>query len=182
MNALVNPFVRVAGTRSLLMGWAAILLTALIASRSHCHLDGVLDAHLSSGTSSAWRYLLDPAISWGIAVIVFYIAGLIVAPSGLRFIDIAGTLALARWPMIFVVLLFFIPINVSGDSLPAQMPSILLGLASLVFIIWVVVLMYHAFSVSSGAKGSRKNIAFTVALIVSEIISKVLLYQLAQHL
>jgi len=178
MKYLFNPFIRIAGLRSLLLGWTAMLLTAAIAYFSHCHFDGVLDAHVGPGGEPAWVYLLEPALSWSCAVIVFYIAAVAVAPSGVRFIDIAGTMALSRWPMLFVALLCFIPAPLPEEPSKIRPSLIFLGLAMLVFAIWMIALMYNAYSVSSGAKGTKRLVSFIIALVVAEALSKVLYYLL----
>lgn len=170
---LFNPFIRIAGVRSLLAGVTGMLLAALIAYHSHCHFDGVLDAHVGSG-GPWWLFLAEPFLAWGTAVLVFYIAGRLVASSGTRLVDIAGTMAIARLPMIFVALLCFIPVKIPLNAEDISAGLVLQGLAMLLFAIWMIALMYHAYRVSSGAKGNKAILSFILALLLAEILSKVL--------
>ena len=179
---LFNPFIYIAGTRALLIGVSAMLVTAIIAFYTHAHFDGVLDLHFGH-ISSMSTVFLEALIDWGCMVLVFYIAGLIASGSSIRFIDIAGTMALARWVMVFPAIIGF------GIHVPATTPKtideimssitpsfIVLSLFGLLFIIWMVALMYNAFSVSCNLKGSKAALSFIAGVIVAEIISKVIFH------
>ena len=50
------------------------------------------------------------------------------------------------------------------------------GLVTMLFAIWSIVLKYNAYSVSANIKGVVGGISFTIALIVAEILSKIVLY------
>lgn len=172
---LFNPFNRIAGARALLLGWLLILLTAIIAFFSHCHFDGALDAH--AGQKGAWwLYLAEPFLAWGSTVLVFYGTGLLVAGPQTRFVDIAGTMALSRWPKIFVALLFLIPVSVPQRASDVGLPLIAFGLSALVFSIWMIALMYHAYTVSCHVKGTKAVVSFILALVIAELISKSAFY------
>ena len=170
-SLLFNPSVRIAGTKALLLGWLFIVLTAFIAYFSHCHFDGAIDAHQGS-QSVWWLYLAEPLLAWLCTVLMFYITGRIASSSKVRLVDIAGTMALARWPMLFVALLFFIPVTLPANRLDIPPALILFSLVVLVFSIWMLALMYNAYRVSCNVKGSKAVISFIVALILTEVLSK----------
>jgi hypothetical protein len=177
---LFNPFVYVAGTRALLIGIAVMAVTAVIGVHSNAHFDGVIDMH-------AGRITPAQLIDWGLVVVLFYAAGLLFSRSSIRFIDVAGTMALARWPMIFCALLSFgIPplgqVHTLDEVLKAITPTaIAIGLLGLVFTIWMIALMYNAFKVSCNMKGGEAIGTFIVALLIAEVLSHVMLHQLYNH-
>jgi hypothetical protein len=55
---------------------------------------------------------------------------------------------------------------------------VILTLLSIPVTIWGITLLYNALKTSCGVKGSKLTIAFIIALLVSEIISKILIYKL----
>ena len=175
-----NPFIYVAGSKSLLIGWSAMLVTAFIGIYSKTYFDGVLDAH--PGDLPLYRYFIAQLIDWGCGVAMLYTAGRIFSASSIRFIDIAGTHALARWVMIFPAFIGFgitaVPdpathtVKELTDAITPLM--IALSLLSTVFLIWMVALMYNAFSVSTNIKGGRAGGIFAIALLVAEIASKII--------
>jgi hypothetical protein len=72
----------------------------------------------------------------------------------------------------------------TGDGGPrivslAESPDRIVWLAVLVFavlmIVWMVALMYRAYASSCNLKGPRAVVSFTAALIVGEIVSKVVI-------
>ncbi len=185
-TTLFNPYKYIAGWKALGIGWAIILVTACIASRGNTHFDGVLDAHSGLVTPFAW-YLLDPLVAWALAMVIFYLAALLFSASSVRLIDIAGTMALARAPMIFAALILLSlpaipPIKSASDLHNISGAIILIGFAASVFSIWMIALMYNAFSVSANLKGSKAGWVFVAALILGEILSKIAFYLLYRHM
>jgi hypothetical protein len=171
---LWTPFVYVAGEKALVSGWLIMMITACISFFSCTHFDGVLDVHVGA-TRSLPLYFLEPFISWSSAVIIFYGIGRLSSNSFIRPLDVAGTLALSRWPMIFVSLIGFgLPHKI--DLVHIDPVFVLLALFEGVFVVWMVALMYNAFTVSCNLKGSRGTRLFIVALILSELLSKYLFY------
>lgn len=173
MQYLINPFRYVAGTKALLWGWVIILITAIIAWQSSTHFDGVIDAHFANTKSPAWVYFAESAIDWLIMTLFFYTAGRIVSRSEIRLIDVAGTMALTRTPMFFVALIGFIPLPaVDVNHLPEISANlIVVGLATMVFAIWMIAWMYQAYATSCNLKGAKAIFSFILALILAEAVS-----------
>jgi len=179
---LFNPFMYIAGTKSLFIGLAIMAATATIGFYSHTHFDGVVDMH--NGRISALPfYFWEQLIDWGTVVVIFFITGKIFSKSSIRFIDVAGTMAMARWVAIFSAVIGFginapnVMPHSTDDILKVITPSfVLFGLLSLVFIIWMIALMYNAFRVSCNMKGSQATGLFILSLIIAEIISKLEIY------
>ncbi|WP_143310543.1 hypothetical protein [Chitinophaga vietnamensis] len=166
---LFEPFTYVAGAKALLIGWALMLITTGIAITNHTHFDGAIDVHTNRITPLKY-YFIEPPIAWGSVVLVFYLAGLFFSRSSIRWIDVAGTFAMARWPLIFVTLLYFLLPHI--NSLKEIGPSyITIVLISLIFVIWMIQLMWQAFRVSCNISGANGVIIFIAGLILAEGIS-----------
>src|SRR6218665_1367606 len=99
---LFNPFERLAGWPALLYGLLIIVVTALVACGGGIHLDGVVDLHVAEQVSLSGS-LLEGLINWLCMVLFVYLAGLLFSRSSIRFIDVLGTQALARFPFLISV-------------------------------------------------------------------------------
>jgi hypothetical protein len=184
---LFNPFKFIAGNKALLLGFGAMLITAIICLLGKQHLDGVFDVH-EGATTPYYFYFIEPVIDWLCLIVPLYIFGRIFSASSVRFIDVAGTSALARYPIFFVVLfgILFLPgqINNTKDPLkfindiqihPALLAQLtILSLFSIVFLVWTVALMYNAYSVSTNLKGQKAAWSFIASIVIAEILSKII--------
>ncbi len=185
-TGLFNPFKFIAGNKALFIGLGAMLATAVLAFIGKVHQDGIIDIHRGRVTAS-YLYFLEPAIDWICLVIPMYIFGRILSASSVRFIDIAGTIALARYPVIIAVIInmLFVPIininrladiqNLSSGTMAGLIVS---GLVALIVIIWVIALFYNAYSVSTNLKGGKATWSFIASLLIAEILSKIILISL----
>ncbi len=175
-----KPFTRVAGWPALGIGLAAVILTSLIAQRNHIVFDTVLGAHFIYATP--WQSIAIHLISWLCLVICMWGAGKIFSKSSIRLIDISGTMAFARIPLILAAFAGFLPSLSTGiEALVSfnysfsKIWSLVVFLIITIFaIIWFVALAYNGFKVSCNLKGTKCTIIFTVSLILSQILSTVL--------
>jgi hypothetical protein len=178
---LLNPFRRVAGMEALWLGFGFMLLGALIAWPAHMHFDGALDVHGSNSASPLWIHVAEPFIAWACTALVFFIVARIGAGSRFRAIDLAGTLALSRAPLLLIVPIgFFIkePVDPSHPD-----PIILLtAIPILIAAIWMITLMYQAFKVSVNPKPARTALLFILAMLLAEGLSKLLFSFIYKHL
>jgi len=176
---LFNPFIYIAGEQALFVGWVVMLLASGIASFSKTHFDGALDVHFGAETAFLIS-LLEQFVAWLSVTTVFYFFALVFSKSKIRFIDIAGTMALARVITLIFAILGFLPIwNVSLDNPIMLLPGALLTLLPA---IWMIALMFNAFSVSANIRASKAVICFILGLLSAEILSKVCLNYLMPHL
>lgn len=189
---LFNPFKYIAGTKALVGGLMAMVIISALGYFSNTHFDGVLDIHYGCADVSTPYIIhaLYQIIGWVSITLVFYITARIVTKSDIRFIDIAGTLAFSQIPLIFAALTGFLPnIHLCLDNLDTtSINDILLmlkdnigmllisGTICIVFIIWSIILKYKAYSTSANIKGVVGGATFALALIISEIVSKLLMY------
>jgi len=181
---LFNPFKFIAGNRALLLGIGVMLLSAIVCSLETIHLDGVLDVHKGREAPS-YFYFIEPLIDWLCLVIPLYIFGKSFSVSAIRFIDVAGTSALARYPMFFVVLLCMLSPNLPTDEQKilntiqtnphVLMQLTVIGILVIPFIVWTVALMYNAYSLSANLKGPKAVWSFIASVVIAEILSKVII-------
>lgn len=183
---IFNPFERVAGFPALLSGWGFMLLTAGLAIPSGLRFDGVLDAHFYPG-SEWWRPFADQAVNWLVLVVVFTLAALLFGRSKFRLVDVAGTLALARAPMLLaslaglpgVVSSFFIETPRLDTNTLLTMPAfwitVVLALLMIWATVWSAILIFNAWSITANVKGTRAGVVYAFGLAVAEIGSKILI-------
>ncbi|MCK5823540.1 MAG: hypothetical protein KAG95_06025 [Bacteroidales bacterium] len=190
-KAIFNPFTYIAGYKSLVIGLLIILLSSWLCYLTNTHFDGVINVHY--GRASAYYvFLLEALIDLLSISLVLYIISIIFSKSSIRFIDLIGTQAFARIPLILTPLIGFSPTitNVPkyfiwkflnlGDEINITNSDITLfvifTLITIAVIIWTIVLMYNAFRVSSNLKGSKSVWLFILGIIISAIISQVVIY------
>ncbi|MDR3218174.1 MAG: YIP1 family protein [Dysgonamonadaceae bacterium] len=191
-KVLINPFRFVAGGKALFFGFLVMALLVVLAFLADIGFDGVLDMHYGCGEreKSFLPHIYCIFGSWIIAVAVFYVTALIAAGKKVRIVDIAGTFALAKTPLLINALLAFLPVakimcgmDLTNISSPETMQQLMLTLlkvsplliVNVIILIWYIVLMYNAYSVSANIKGAKGILTFIAALLVSEILSKVFL-------
>lgn len=168
---LLNPFKRIAGSRALVSGGAIMAVTAVIAYFSHCHFDGVLDAHVGHA-SPLYVYVIESILSWAFAVAAFYAAARLFSPSAIRLIDVAGTIALARYPFLFIAIASFLVPELSPNHLELDLQLLIASFIMLLGAVWFIVLLYNAVMVSCNFK-KQKVALFITTLIVAEVVSKI---------
>jgi len=185
---LFNPFHYVAGGTALLLGLAVILAACAIASLSSAHFDGVLDLHMGT-PAPLWVFLLEGVIDWIALGALVLLGGKIISTSRIRTLDVLGTQALARTPTIVLALVTLLPgfqrfaahlaaqLDPGAPDVRTQpMDVLIFTVAVLVIIlmtIWMVALMYRAFSVSCNVAGGKAVAVFIAALLLAEALSKV---------
>ena len=167
---LFNPFIYIAGLKALVIGFAFMTITLILSFYSRMHFDGAIDAHIGTEAPFYW-FVLEQLIAWGSIVIAFLIAGLILSKSNFRFIDIAGTVAFSRAPMLLIAVMGFLP------ELHALKPGhinnavIAVGFILLLPIIWMIALLFNGFKTSLNIKDTKAIVGFIIALVLAEILS-----------
>lgn len=194
---LFNPFKFIAGYQALLIGLAAILITSLLGSLSNTHFDGVLDVHTGL-QAPLWFFISEGLINWISLVIPLFFFGLIVSRSSFRTLDVIGTQALARWPYLVTavamlpeanrrVLEYLMAQYTQSHAVSSIRPTDIAIFAVAMFvtilmIIWMVALMYRAYTVSCNIKGPKAIVTFIISLIGAEVLSKAAILLLAHKL
>jgi hypothetical protein len=193
---LFNPFIYIAGWQSLMLGIAAILAAAYIGSLSHAHFDGVLDMH-QGNPAPLWFFISEGLMDWLALGIILLVFGKFISRTKFRTLDLLGTQAMARWPMIITSLIVY-PIafrnassriveslrNPSATISFADEEMILFFISSFVILLivcWFVVLAYRSFSVSCNVSGGKAIATFIAGILIAEIISKIAIVQLDKN-
>ncbi len=183
---LFNPFNYVAGGPALVLGLVAILAAGGFGALSNTHFDGVIDVH-SGRAAPTWVFLTEGIVNWLSLTIVLLIVGILASRSSWRAIDLVGTQALARWPMLLPALATLLPgyqrasQHLAWKLLKQGTDGVVFGIVVgmiLIALIWMVYLMYRAFSVSCNLRGGKAVILFIAALIAAEVISKIVVIAL----
>jgi hypothetical protein len=187
---LFNPFGLVAGGQALVLGIGMLLLAGWIGWWSGLHFDGVLDAHIG-WRGPLWYALVEGVLDWLCMAVLLFAAGKLISRSAFRVIDLAGTQALARWPMLFASVAC-LPAGVKRFSdvlarevlkpkpeIPFMHVDALFFLGAMMIIlvctVWMVALMYQSFSVCCNVRGKKAIWTFIGALLLAEVLSKLAL-------
>lgn len=183
---LFNPFRYIAGSKALLIGLSAMMISAVIGYFSMSHFDGAIDFHVGR-ISPFYVHVTEQIIAWLCVTTAMFLSAKIWSASTIRLIDVAGTMALARWPGVLAAIIGFgIRINhsTSPEKLLASLTplTVIYAMLSAVCMIWMIALMYNAFVVSCNMKGSRGVLAFIGSLIAAELLSKFILILAYKHL
>lgn len=182
-SLLFNPFKRIAGWEAFGIGLVIVVLTTFTGNFAGIYFDGVIDMHFAENFDSLKSWLMIPVNIISISVIM-WLAGITVSKN-FRFIDILGTMTLSRAPFLLIALASFF-VKVPDLSGIMQDPFVIFDSISFIIIliftfpiiIWSVTLMYNAYKISTGASGQKLSISFIFGLIIAEIISKIIIYQI----
>ena len=185
---LFNPFFRVGGGQALVIGTAVIVVTGLLAAAGETHFGGLL--RLSIGSSvPLWVPVAEGLVIWAVMSVLFVLVSLLVAPRSVRPVDIAGTQALARAPLVLLALANLpAPVRdanretaaaiVEGRLPPPMAASLIAGVLGGVCVVWMVQLMWKAFAVSCNQRGGRAVAIFVAVVIIGHVVTSFLLTQL----
>ncbi len=189
-----NPFYYVAGAKALALGLIAIGLTAFISYLGQVHFDGVLDMHMGR-PGPVWLFFAEGIIDWLAISVVLWAGGRLISRSSMRAIDVFGTQALARWPML-VVSIIAMPKTVQNaiNTFVAQLTFgsfqfnpvglvlvLVFAASTLLLLCWMVALMYQGFCVSCNVRGGKAIGVFIAALLIAEVLSKLALVPLVER-
>tara|TARA_R110002072_G_scaffold72354_2_gene173023 strand:+ start:7086 stop:7664 length:579 start_codon:yes stop_codon:yes gene_type:complete len=185
---LFNPFARYSEQQLLLFGLMTAIAGVVFASLTNTHFDGVLDTHF--GQNVAFKTAAFQSIINIVSIVlVFYPVGKWIN-SKTRLIDIFNLSLIVKIPAYFMM-----PLNINNwaylkteplleaVSNPFNLqftPEIILflSISSLLAIgvfVWLIILFYNGFKVATNLKETKHIIMFILAIIVAEIVSKVLL-------
>ena len=182
---LFNPFVRIGGEQALAFGSSIIVVGGLVAGAADVHFDGLLDFHPGYSVSF-WVPVVEGLVNWSVISVLLALVALLVAPRTVRLIDVVGTQALARVPLLPAALACLpAPVrdgnaelaSAAADGRIATLTTATLvaGLLASACVIWMVWLMWKAFAVSCNQRGVRGVAIFMAAVIAGEVATKFLL-------
>ena len=181
---LFNPFVRIGGEHALAIGLSGIVASGLVAAAGGIHFDGLLDFHPGFEVAF-WIPVVEGLVNWSVIALLLALISRLVAPRTVRLVDIAGTQALARVPLLLAALACVpAPIRETNRELVAALAegrlatptaaSLIAGTFASACGLWMIWLMWKAFAVSCNQKGFRGVAIFVAAVIVGEVATKFL--------
>lgn len=177
-----NPFQFIAGWKAFGIGMVILILTTIIGHWGHVVFYAL---EIKTGTGATFgQALILQLLGLSVTVTILYLTALCFARHT-RFQDILGTITLAKYPLLpfaFVAVILrdkIASINATKIIEHQLSPSgyiylSVFAIISLLILIWEITLLYNAFSVSSNLKKTKCAILFTIALIVSEIVTLLL--------
>jgi len=177
---LMNPFSRIAGWQAFGLGLIFVVLMGFLGASNGLVFDGVIDMHMKeTSLLHSFLYLIIDLVC---LIVVMCLTGLILSKN-FRFIDILGTMTLAKAPFLILAVAGFFTTAPNMSDLYKNpyiifesISFIILIMMSLPVIIWSITLMFNALKVSCDVKGNKLTVAFIIALFISEVLSKVLIY------
>ena len=188
MKTFINPFEKYSELQLIITGILFALLGGYLATIFNGRFDGAIDLHFVKKVSFSQPFL-DILIAIVVLTILLYAAGKYINKKT-RFVDILTTCLIAKIPFYFLV---FFNINntlyamteklmsnlQNGGSLNlefADLSSVIaFSIITLIFLVWTVMLLYNGFKTATNSKGIKHNMLFITALLVGEILSKILI-------
>ena len=175
---LFNPFHFLAGGPALAWGAACIVLTAWLGSAFEYRYTGTLFFQLTA-QAPIWLAITQGLAAWAVPSVLLYIGGRQLSRSQVRVIDVLGTQALARAPILLMALIVMWPFRDLTEAFIAQGPShfsvayytalIAVGTVMALLLVWIVLLMYRAFAVSCNVAGGWAIAVFIAAVTLGEV-------------
>ncbi len=182
-GSLINPFQRIAGGKALLIGFAGLVISTILAYFIQYHYHGLL--HFGPAPNNKfWCFAVEHIIVWLIPALLFYIGSLVLSKSKTRIIDILGTVAFAQLPLVLMTLFFYLKplqrMNEMNFNLPPiemiNQPGFILGmwlgLIGSIFLIWTLIWMFYALKVSTNLKGYRLGILYCIGVFGGDMICR----------
>jgi len=189
ITKLINPFKYIAGVESLVVGILIILATAYIGYSSNTHFPDLISIKTCPDLP-VWYFLLQGLSNWIVISTVLYSCAAVWSPSSIRFVDIFGTQALARFPYLIASFIGFSgsinkfgkymlwTVIQKGESISLSTGNFVLAISLIILTflltIWLVALMFNAFKISANLKGTKVVVLFIIAFIVSMVITSYL--------
>ncbi len=188
-DILYNPFRYIAGTKALLLGLVVIIITSLLTYNFSIIFENTLRIRFVPDTAPLWVFFLNNFLNWLSIAFFLYLFGILISKSRIRFIDVLGTQALARFPLILYSLIGFFPAGGKYNRLTLRSFMegetvnfagfdvwifLILSLLGTFVIIWYIFLMYNAYSISCNLKKEKGVISFISAIVIGGFFSRVI--------
>jgi len=185
---LFNPFERYSEKTLLIVGFAFTLIGSYIAYSFNIRFDGLIDIHTYLDITFI-QVLLDNTINVFSAVLLLFITAKYIN-NKTRLVDIITVSLIARIPYYFLP---FFNINnalyksgkeieqlvnpelIDQISFSSLLLTIVFIIFSILFLVWYIALLFNGFKVASNAKGVLHSVLFSIAILLAEILSRVLI-------
>lgn len=187
---LLNPFY-LSEKKLLTLGVIALLIGLCIGFSLDTRFDGVIDLHFTENVQ-IFQLILDLLIAIIVTAIVLFLTGLFINKKT-RIVDLLITVLIAKVPFYFLPIvnignkMFEISNKISNVINPNShlklLPEEILfltfsSLLSVLAIIWSIILLFNGFKTATNSKEIKHSIVFITGIVLSEIISKIIIYTL----
>lgn len=174
---LYNPFTKIAGFKSFIIGLIGLLITTYLAFKT--------GTHFKTGTyfnfrdlfgidfakdSDYWVFFMESFSNWLFISTFLYVSGLILSKSKIRVIDILGTTLLSLIPLVITPLIRMLPVFQSFMHQSLQRDTI--EGVYYISLAWTIILLFNAYKISCNLKNERLITSFIISIILSEICTK----------
>lgn len=188
---LFKPFERYNSNLLIAVGSAALIVSVLLAYWFQVRYDGVLDAHFVRNPTLQ-EVALDVVLNTISLLFFLFIAGKIINVKT-RIVDVLSAILISRIPMALI------PFANAGQMLSTDadpndlealtefamnnlIPLVIGAIVIILLVVWSVALLYNGYKTACNGKGSKSVILFILALLLSEIGSKILIHHLNDSL
>lgn len=173
IQILYNPFIYVAGLKSLAFAIAIVLFTAWVCYVTGTHNYGLVNINFASDTLLRY-FLLEHLAHWLASALILFVFGIMFSKSSIRIVDVLGTTGISRAPLLVLPLTRLLPMF---RSFTTNSPNLyVLSVLHVLMVVWVVALTFHAYRISCNVKPPALAFSFIVALVLAEIVSRLSLY------
>lgn len=183
-RSLFDPYERIGTTTSLIVGVFVAMASLGVAKYFDVRFDGFMDLHMGIGDVSIATAAIDQAIAWPVSALILWLVALPFARKS-RFVDFLGAVGVAR-VLQLVAGLALPPLTPDAKVLEgmAADPMSALGeitgmipmiIVAVVLISWFIATMVFAFRHASGLRRGKLALAFVIAILVTETLTKVAL-------
>ncbi|MEG2064757.1 MAG: hypothetical protein RSB23_04750 [Alistipes sp.] len=181
MKKLINPFVYLAGEKTIIIGLIILILSALFSWQLGTTCRGIV----STGYAELplWKCFVQQLIIWCVFGSLLYLAARLLSKSKIRAIDIYGNNLFARLPFLLLVLLSALPavrsftlaaLTQTGAEMATMgiSPAVLIfSVAALIALVWFFAWSYMGFAVAANLRGARAAGAFIGCYLLAEVLS-----------
>lgn len=171
--SLYNPFSFIAGYSAFAIGTAILLLTVYLSYITGTHYSGLINIYFAKDTPFVF-YFIEQAAHWIMLSILLFVFGTFLSKSKIRFIDVIGTQAMARVPLLLLPMIRMLPPFESFMINSFQM-NFLIALY-IILAMWSITLMFNAYHISCNVKHKPLVTSFILAILLSEFFIKTLIY------
>ena len=184
----VNPFQKIAGFYSLLIGLIIIVCMSYIGVVAKLFFPGILSSLNAAVIKNPkaplnfFMLLYQNIVCWLVLSVIFIIFAKMFQKKRLRMIDFFGTVALSRFPILILTAFIsiiqivnpgFLNINIT-DGIQFQFSIMMTFFTVIVLscVIWQIVTYFFALRESSGLSGQKLWISFIGSMIIGELVAQ----------
>ncbi|WP_238585920.1 hypothetical protein [Legionella nautarum] len=185
-SVLINPFQKIAGFKALLLGLILMVIMSSVGIAANVYFDGIIGFvfadNIKAMKPNFFLLLYQNAVVIFILASLFLAAALLLRQKRIRAIDFFGTVALSRYPILFVlpivILQKYLEPHKEDISKGFELHLTLLGTIGhfvfLICIIWQITTYFFALKEASGLEGRSLWLSFIVTVLLGDVIGLIL--------